>query len=1202
MFLTLLRFEVKDRLWRLSSLAYFILYLSVSYLLAITFAGAFKGASLSFGLSNKVSLNSPIALNNLICLLAYLGMLVTAPIFGQSVNKDFENKFSQILFATPIRKSTYFYVRYLGSTLSTLAILSSIAVGIWLATLMPFVDLSLIGPNHFYFYLSPYLTNVVPNTLIFGAVFLSVITLFKKMAPVYVASITVFTGWMIANILGQDIQNKTLASLLEPFGMAAVSELTRYWSMAEQNSRAIPFSGVLLYNRLIWMAVGLVFLAFSYFTFNPFKLPEKRQKANALEANQKLLRSIIQFEAIRLPRVELRPDSVRVLLGLSLSEFKQAFSNIYFLMILLCGVIYVFSLSGEVGKLYGTETLPVTYSVLELIGGSFSLFAVILTTFYSGELVWKDREQHFGEIVDSKPVSNLYLYLSKFFSLILLQVFLMTVVLVCSVIIQTFKGYHHYEWSVYFKTLFGYGLPRRLLICVLALFMQTLSKNKYVGHSCMIFYYLLIAFLPTFGFSHTLYLMNDLPVALYSDLNGFGTSLYKFLIVGTYWSFFALGLGTATVLFWRRGVIHSLSASFHEFGRRLQKSHRVLFVISGLGFLGFGCFIFYNTNILNPYLNSNEMELRQVEYEKAYKKYADAPIPDVTQVRLQVDLYPKTQAMNAHGWVTYQNLTNAPITRFLMQSEPHVKLDELNWSKPVKVAEENQKLFLKVLDLVEPLKPREELKLEYRARIEPKGFANGAFEKRVVQNGTFLHDHAFTPELGYQPEVELASDKIRRKYQLPERERIKKIDDKTGLNHAEISNSGSRIDFEATVSTELDQIALAPGYLEKEWTENGRRYFHYKMDRPIWNFYSFVSGRYDVTRDEWKGVKIEVYHHPEHGPEHGVNVPNMIKAAKAGLQYYSQNFSPYQYRQFRIVEFPRYSSYAQSFSNTVPFSEGVGFIAHVKKDDPESVDYPFYITAHELAHQWWGHQEAGAMVQGATMLSESLAEYSALMVQEHEYGPRQMKKFLKYTLDRYLSNRAFESKEEQPLELVENQQYIHYAKGSLVFYALKDYLGEPVVNGVLKEFLKDVAFKGPPYPRSVDLVARFKKVTPPDLQYLITDLFETITFYDNRTESVSFKKDHENYKVTITGSSRKYRTDGQGRETDVPIQDWVDVGLYNQKGDLFYLAKHRLHSGENKIELEVDQEPAKGGIDPLNKLIDRISDDNVAQAKRSDES
>ena len=76
-----------------------------------------------------------------------------------------------------------------------------------------------------------------------------------------------------------------------------------------------------------------------------------------------------------------------------------------------------------------------------------------------------------------------------------------------------------------------------------------------------------------------------------------------------------------------------------------------------------------------------------------------------------------------------------------------------------------------------------------------------------------------------------------------------------------------------------------------------------------------------------------------------------------------------------------------------------------------------------------GHQVVGGNVQGSTILSETLSQYSALMVMKHKYGERRMQKFLQYEMDRYLLGRSTEQKKELPLSRVENQPYIHYQQG-----------------------------------------------------------------------------------------------------------------------------------------------------------------------------
>jgi len=367
------------------------------------------------------------------------------------------------------------------------------------------------------------------------------------------------------------------------------------------------------------------------------------------------------------------------------------------------------------------------------------------------------------------------------------------------------------------------------------------------------------------------------------------------------------------------------------------------------------------------------------------------------------------------------------------------------------------------------------------------------------------------------------------------------------------------------------------------------------MDTQILNFFSFVSGKWSVTKDTWNDVNIEIYYHPAHS----FNVDRMIEAIKNSLDYYSVNFSPYQFRQVRIIEFPGYRTFAQSYPNTISYSESAFFIEDLR--DEKNIDMVYYITSHELAHQWWGHQVVGGDVQGATILDESLANYSALMVMEKTYGRDQMKRFLEYELNKYLRGRGQEQIGERPLKLVEQQAYIHYHKGSLALYALREYIGEEKLNYALKNFIKEKAFQKPPYTNSIELLNCLREVTPERFQYLIEDLFETITLYDNRTNSAQFVKTIDGkYKVTMEILSQKYRADDQGVETEVKHHDWIEIGVFSAEkepgktvGQPLYLEKRQIKSGETKLEIVVDKLPGRAGIDPRNLLIDRVPKDNL---------
>ncbi|MFB0948385.1 MAG: aminopeptidase, partial [Spirosomataceae bacterium] len=188
---------------------------------------------------------------------------------------------------------------------------------------------------------------------------------------------------------------------------------------------------------------------------------------------------------------------------------------------------------------------------------------------------------------------------------------------------------------------------------------------------------------------------------------------------------------------------------------------------------------------------------------------------------------------------------------------------------------------------------------------------------------------------------------------------------------------------------------------------------------------------------------------------------------------------------------------------------------------------------------------------------------------------------------------------------------IHYRKGSIVMFALQDYIGEERVNTALRNFLKDWQYPGPDhskgrYPTSRDLLGYFKEQTPDSLQYLIKDMFETITLYENKTNDVTYQKlQNGKYEVTIQSKNEKFRADEKGNEKAIDFSDWMDVGVYTEGKDgqekLIYLKKHLIKSGANTIKVIVDKKPSMGGVDPVNKLIDRHSDDNRKSASLEEE-
>jgi hypothetical protein len=532
--------------------------------------------------------------------------------------------------------------------------------------------------------------------------------------------------------------------------------------------------------------------------------------------------------------------------------------------------------------------------------------------------------------------------------------------------------------------------------------------------------------------------------------------------------------------------------------------------------------------------------------------------------------------------------------------------------RPFHVVSSSPRDLYTVYELATPLPPGDKLDINFNVGYTSRGFKDGNERPELAYSGTFF-DSSYFPTIGYDNNIELDDPRRRREEHLPEQELLPHRGDPVGTVTNLFTPSSDWITYRTTVSTSdsdsegHSQIAISPGYLTREWNENGRHYFSYDMgDVKTLDFYAFISARYNVKREMYEGaanpIAIEVYHIPAHA----YDVDDMIAASKAGLAYYEKNFSPFQFRQYRILEFPRYRSFAQSFPNTVPFSEGIGFIGRLEK--PTDIDFTYFVTAHELGHQWWAHQLIGGRVEGSNMLSETLAEYSALMVMKQKYGSDSMHRFLKHELDQYLRGRAGEIRRERPVVLVQNEPYVWYQKGGQVMYTLADYIGEDKLNLALHNFLMQYRYanandsQSGPYPDTRQLVDALRTQTPPELQYYITDAFESIVLYDNKavTATVTQTPD-KRYKVTLTVQARKLKSDGSGNETPMALNDYIDIGVFTGKKDEekpLYLKKEKITEANDVFEIVVDQMPTRAGIDPYNKLIDRIPDDNLIDIAR----
>ncbi len=1205
MFLEMLKFELKYRLTRISTYIYMGVFFLLSYFTLQIAGGAFTGMRVMMaGSGERIMLNSPFFIHSTILGFQLLAIFFCAAFSGDAVSRDHEYSMFQLIYTKPISKISYLLGRFLGNAIVLTMIMFSIAVGIFLSSISPWIDRSYFGSINIAAYLWPYVTIVLPNMIFTCGIFYAIGSLTKKQASVYVGAILLLVFYLIISTLASKVSMKRLIAILDPFAIFTSGFVTDLMSVAEKNNHLVPFTPVMMINRLLWCGVGLVLFWLSYIK-TVFAYPELKGKREKKSKSTVSKYKAISFNSANVQKDFSSKQSWKQLYYLIGMETKNITSRFYFWILVVCGLALTYFTIRTSGQIYETETLPVTYKVMSGVHGGISTLILVLVTLFAGELLWKSRINRMDLILDSTPSKSWVFLVSKLFALMGMQLIIIIGAFLVAILFQLFSGFTNIKPDVYlvefiFRTLAIFRLT------LTAFTVHTLVNNKYVSHFVFLGVVILRGFVSMIGLEHPLFNYQSGIGMSYSDMAGWRGNTGFNIVSTLLWTSLDIILLVVAYLFMVRGRNNNIIERKSLAKQRMTPAVKTLLISLGVVYLSMASIVFYQTNIVNDFHLSKTWVKIRAQLEKDFKKYDGMLGPRVTDVSLKVDLYPEDGIGVLGGRLTLRNKETVALDSMYVTYNEDMEMKKLEFDKPSTISVDNTDFGIRTYKFTEPLQPGEEFHCDFEFVTEPKGFNSTS----VVKNGTFLNNKMFVPGFAYDTGMEISSPDKRKKMGLPPKERMAKVDDVKARQNTYISNDSDWVTYEVVMSTVNSQTPISPGYVMDKWEENGRKYVHFKMDQPILNFVAFLSAELEVKKGHWKNKKtgqevdLEVYY----DSEHPYNTDGMMTAMKNSLSYYTNSFGPFQNKVLRIVEFPRWATYAQSFPTTIPFSESIGFIADVNADKGD-IDYPYWVTCHEVAHQWWAHQVIGADVQGAVMLSEAFAQYSSVKVMEKKFGMEIVGKFLKHELSSYLTGRAYEDREEEPLYLVENQQYIYYNKGAIVMYGMADMIGGRPMNRALSNYLDSVKFQDRPYTNTLEFLSYLENETPDSLIYLVDDWYKKITLYDNKVTNLKItnpETDDEEYTVDFDVEVAKMYDDGKGETTKTDMNDWIDVAVLGtkfvngkEKEYPLYINKIQIADGKRHFSIKTPIKPIKVGVDPYFMLIDKNPYDNIVSVSGS---
>jgi len=337
-----------------------------------------------------------------------------------------------------------------------------------------------LAPFSLWSYVQPFLLFTVVNIFTTGALFFLSGALWRNSIVIYTQGILLLILYQISTLFLTDIDLKHIASLIDPFGLQTFFATTEYWTHAEQNKMLVPFSGAILFNRALWVGLGILALIITYkgFSFNVVRTSLLNRKLSPAVDQYKKPESV----SIRFAKIAINTSTYwKQLSSLTVFYFRLVWREIPFMAIVLSGIMLLFVDATRINQIYGTSSYPTTNAMLSLISNSFNLFFSIIAVFYSGELIWKERDVRFNLIMDATPMLSLIGLLSKFLSLLMVYSSIILVLIVSGVAVQVYHGFFEFQLPIYFATLFTQTLSALAIYTAFYFFIQVVVNINFSG-------------------------------------------------------------------------------------------------------------------------------------------------------------------------------------------------------------------------------------------------------------------------------------------------------------------------------------------------------------------------------------------------------------------------------------------------------------------------------------------------------------------------------------------------------------------------------------------------------------------------------------------------------------------------------------------------------------------------------------------------
>jgi len=1131
--------------------------------------------------NNSVMLNAPATIYSNLSIMGMILFAITAIISAGALARDLESGAANILYPAIIHEKKYFLGKYFGVVLVNFVVVLGYPLGMLLFPFIGFGSPEQFGPTPLGQLVHGFFLFIVPNLffLVTFAVFL--VVMFRKAAAAYLGILLIFILFILSTSVREDTFYRFVIELLDPFGYCALEALTEKMDVLELNTAYLRLSPTLLLNRLIWGGVSLLLLVAAFLKFNcktfiaPSIPPQKHEKDTGQSKSRPALPASLTLGHGFI-------SNVRMTVELTFNNLNHTVTSLSFLMI--SGTLFLMFLGYNffwTSAHYLTAShLPLT-SVMTLPRISMMVVMSIILILLSGELLFKDRTSGVWKIVDAMPTPSWVFVISRFLTMGGVAFLLFSLILVAGVFSQWAMGFTDIEWGLYVRELYGprFGWLTGLQVISLAFFCGALFSNKLKGHIVSTALFTFIAMSVDYRMIEQLrfaYLF--VPATFgpgrynYSEMNGYGVLDAGLIWFAGAWTALAALLCALAVFLWNRGGDRTLRDRLKVLRRSLRTPKgRVLATFMACCLLVFGYFqygIYDNLILKAGYRTEAQEDAEDAAYEKKYAEYREVPQPKIVDLKLVLNLFPKTREADYTARLVLENRTTQAVETLHLDWAEKLTVEKLvSDGHALEKLQDDQRFRHAIYRLNPALAPGERMHLNIQAVLAYKGFHQSKFQGDLTYNGTVLGTD-FLPCFGYDRSRELGNNKKRLWQGLALlQSRMDPADNAfSGANRFESPQSDG-LTWDMTISTDADQRIVGPGEEIRAWSDNGRSYARFRSGGPV--DFKIISANFAEVEFDCRGKRCRLVH----DPRHTYNLAVFRRAMEKGLPWLTEKLGPSPYSQIVVVEKPFYGDEFVTFSNVSAISESRGWTADIQTE--EGGQYLYLVVAEQLARQWLQDSLKVADVQGAQLLTESIARYYAFRFMDDTWGPEQTGKWLDQAFKDYEKGRGDEGIEEKSLLNLDRASYLSRHKGGLALYALSQRVGPRAFDQWLSGWIAQ-ASQRQGLLTTADFYESLKTYLSGDLHSFGRDWLEDRIQYRMSLADVQA----QGQRITLEIHSVKQRLGGKRGTRTVPFASPLEIGLVDKTGTLREIRRIMLKPGEQTYVVDCPFTPAAVLLDP----------------------